>query len=86
MSPPKNALGQSRDVQVILVPAGVCGPKGWYPQIEYKQAAGSKLEAVYKTDCTCGTDQTLTGNGAIKDTAGRNFRPMLDLYRVQVRI
>ena len=83
MSPATDPSGNKKDVQVILVPAGKCGPKGWYPQIEYKQGSGSRLDAVYKKQCTCGTEQTLTGTGPIADTAGRTFRPMLPLSRVQ---
>jgi len=84
MSPPRNPQGAPTDVQIVLVPAGQCGPKGWVPQIDFKQGNG-KIIAAYKSVCTCGTaTETLTGTGPLP-TAGKKFRPLLDLYRVQDR-
>lgn len=82
MSPP---AANSNEVDVILVPGGVCGPKGWRPMIEFRETSGGKLEAAYRESCTCGanSDVVLKGTGP---ATGGSFRPLFDLYRVQDRL
>lgn len=85
MSPPTDPAGRPTDVQIVLVPAGTCGPKGWVPQIDFVQG-NDKITAKYKTECTCGVpNEVLKGKGPMTDVAGKKFRPLLDLYRVQDR-
>ncbi len=84
MSPPTDPTGRPTDVQIILVPAGVCGPKGWVPQIDFVQA-GDKINAAYKTKCSCGQPtEFLTGKGPLPAGA-QKFRPLLPLSRIQDR-
>ena len=92
ISPPDTDAGHTTDVDVILVPAGTCGPKGWIPQITFTEQAdpkskgGKALKAQYVSQCQCGVaGDKLTGAGP-KTGDPSKFRPLFDLYRVQDRL
>lgn len=92
ISPP--ASPTNNEVEVISVPPGLCGPKGWRPQITFREGdklpqqgeSARELIAEYVRECPCGAGADTVLVSDKKAASGKKYRPLFDLYRVQDRL